>query len=249
MLIVEDNPDVANLIASVFREDFHIVIASDGKEGTEKAFEILPQLIISDIMMPETDGIELCRILKNDKRTAHIPVILLTAKYGDENKIAGIKTGADDYITKPFNIEILKEKAKNLIKLKQNIRAFYRKYDALNVKNTKIKGIEESFLNRIEEVLKDRLTQTDFNVENFAKAVGVSRMQLHRRIKEITGMTASEFIRTQRLKLAAFLLQQSDTDIAQVGYTVGFNSPSYFNKCFKEMYQCTPKEYVKRHKQ
>ncbi len=248
ILIVEDNPEVANLIASVFQDDFVTVKASDGKEGTEKAFEILPHLIISDIMMPVTDGTELCRILKNDKRTAHIPIILLTAKSGDENKIAGIKTGADDYITKPFNIEILKEKVRNLIKLKQRIRDFYRQYDALNVKNTPIKGVEESFLQRIEEVLKEHLTQSDFNVENFAKAIGISRMQLHRRIKEITGMTTSEFIRIQRLKLAAFLLQQSDTDIAQVGYTVGFNSPSYFNKCFKEMYQCTPREYVKRYK-
>ncbi len=248
LLLVEDDIEMQHFIASVLKESYTILTANNGKNGIDLAIKNIPDIIISDVMMPIKNGIELTKTLKTDERTSHIPIILLTAKVGKENKIEGIKIGADAYVTKPFNIEILQVKVNNLINLKQNIRDFYHKYDTLNVENTKIKGIEEHFLQSIESVLKQQLTQTDFNAENFAKAIGVSRMQLHRRIKKITGLTTSEFIRMQRLKLAAFLLQQSDADIVQIAYTVGFNSPSYFNKCFKEMYQCTPKEYIQLNK-
>ena len=211
----------------------------------EKALEQIPDLIISDIMMPEKDGIALTNELKNDERTAHIPIILLTAKAGDESKFIGIETGADDYITKPFDKKLLSLKVKKLIESRKNLQNRYSQELILTPKDIAITSIDEKFFEKVQTILDVKLVESSFSIEDFSKAVGMSRMQLHRKIKAITGLSASEFIRSQRLKLAAQLLKKSDINISQVGYTVGFNDHSYFTKCFKEAYKCTPTEYAK----
>lgn len=246
LLIIEDNADVRTLLKQTFDLSYNILTAPNGKKGVELALEHIPDIIISDIMMPEKNGIEVTNELKNDERTSHIPIVLLTAKAGDENELKGIEIGADDYITKPFNSKILTTKVSKLIQIRRKLQSRYSQEVILKPKDIAVNNIDEQFLEKVQTVLEDKLVESSFSIEDFSKAVGMSRMQLHRKIKALTGLSASEFIRSQRLKLAAQLLKKSDINISQVGYSVGFNDHSYFTKCFKEMYNCTPSEYAKR---
>ncbi len=248
LLIVEDNQNVSKLLNSLFNEKYQIINAKNGKEGINKALEHIPEIIISDIMMPVKDGIELTQTLKKDERTSHIPIILLTAKAGEENELKGIETGADDYITKPFNNKILISKVDKLIQTRKELRKRYRQELILKPKEIAISDPDVYFLQKVQDILDLQLVQNSFNVDEFSKAVGISRMQLHRKIKALTGLTASEFIRDQRLRLAADLLKKSDTNVSQVAYTVGFNDHSYFTRCFRETYGSTPSEYLKEKK-
>ncbi|NCP90434.1 MAG: response regulator transcription factor, partial [Flavobacteriales bacterium] len=246
LLIVEDNNDLRHLLKQTFEEHYTVISAPNGKLGIELALETIPDLIISDIMMPEKDGITLTNDLKNDERSAHIPIILLTAKADVESKFTGIDTGADDYITKPFDKKLLVLKVEKLIESRKKLQARYSQEVILKPKDIAFTNLDELFLNKVQIVLDNQLVESSFSVEDFSKAVGMSRMQLHRKIKALTGLSASEFIRSQRLKLAAQLLKQSDINISQVGYSVGFNDHAYFSKCFKDTYKCTPTEYAKK---
>ena len=247
LLIVEDNADLRTLLKQTFDTRYNVMTASNGKIGVELALEHIPDLIISDIMMSEKDGITLTKELKTDERTSHIPIILLTAKAEVESQFEGINTGADDYITKPFDKKLLKLKVEKLIESRKKLQLRYSQEVILMPKDIAITNLDEVFLEKVQVVLDQNLVESSFNTEDFSKAVGLSRMQLHRKIKALTGLSASEFIRSQRLKLAAQLLKKSDINISQVGYTVGFNDHSYFTKCFKEAYNCTPTEYSKQH--
>tara|TARA_R110000868_G_scaffold68570_1_gene202711 strand:- start:9443 stop:12400 length:2958 start_codon:yes stop_codon:yes gene_type:complete len=244
LLIVEDNADVRDYISKTFAPMYQIIEAKDGKMGIEKALEFVPDIIISDIMMPETDGFELCKTLKLDERTSHIPIILLTAKVGEEDQYKGLETGADAYITKPFKIKLLETRVQNLILSRKSLRERYSQEVVLKPKDIAITSLDELFLEKVQNVLDKKLTESSFSVEEFSKAVGMSRMQLHRKLRALTDLSASEFIRSQRLKLAASLLQQSDANISEIGYTSGFNDHAYFSKCFKEAYGCSPSEYI-----
>jgi signal transduction histidine kinase/DNA-binding response OmpR family regulator len=246
LLLVEDNDDVRQLLKQTFEGTYNIITASNGDKGIELAIEHIPDLIISDIMMPIKDGIELTERLKNDERTSHIPIILLTAKAGDNNKLTGLKVGADDYITKPFNSKLLTTKVEKLIENRRLLQQRYSQELILLPKDISVTNIDEQFLEKVQTILDDNLLESSFSVTDFSKAAGMSRMQLHRKLKALTGLTTTEFIRSQRLKLAAKLLQASDINISQVGYSVGFNDHSYFTKCFKDTYKCTPTEYAKR---
>lgn len=246
LLIVEDNDDLRQLLIQIFEAQYNIISAFNGKIGVDLALEQIPDLIISDIMMPEKDGISLTEDLKNDERTAHIPIILLTAKAEVESKFKGIDSGADDYITKPFNKKLLVLKVEKLIASRRQLQLRYSQELVLLPKDIAITNLDEKFLKKIETILEENLIEPSFNVTEFSDAVGMSRMQLHRKLKALTGLTASEFIRSQRLKLAANLLKTSDINVSQVGYSVGFNDHSYFTKCFKETYSCTPSEFAKR---
>tara|TARA_R110002049_G_scaffold122467_3_gene277329 strand:+ start:124 stop:3030 length:2907 start_codon:yes stop_codon:yes gene_type:complete len=247
LLVVEDNADLRTLLKQTFDTAYNVMTAPNGKIGAALALEHIPDLIISDIMMPEKDGIALTKELKTDERTSHIPIILLTAKAEVESRFEGIETGADDYITKPFDKKLLKLKVKKLIESRKKLQLRYSQEIILRPKDIAITNIDERFLEKVQVVLDENLVESSFSIEAFSKAVGLSRMQLHRKIKALTGLSASEFIRSQRLKLAAQLLKKSDINISQVGYTVGFNDHSYFTKCFKEAYNCTPTEYSKKH--
>ncbi len=246
LLVVEDHAEVRELLRKTFTKDYNVITASQGEEGLEKALEYIPDLIISDIMMPVKDGIALSKELKSDERTSHIPVILLTAKAGEENELKGIETGADDYMVKPFKRNLLRSKVEKLIALRKQLQNRYSQEVVLKPKDIAITSIDERFLERVQQVLDQNLVESAFTVEEFSRAVGMSRMQLHRKLKALTGLSATEFIRSQRLKLAAQLLQQSDSNVSQVGYAVGFNDHSYFTKCFRELYHMTPSEYAKK---
>jgi len=245
LLVVDDNVDVRDYLFSIFKEQYTIISAKNGQEGIDLAIEHIPDIIISDIMMPIKNGIDLCNTLKVDERTSHVPIILLTAKAGEENEIEGITTGADDYITKPFNEELLKLRVEKLIESRKKLQHRYSQEVVLRPKDIAITPVDEQFLERLQNVLDTKLIESSFSIEDFGKALGMSRMQLHRKLKALTGLSASEFIRYQRLKLAAQLLKKSEIKVSQVGYSVGFNDHAYFSKCFKDIYHCTPSEYVK----
>ena len=245
LLIVEDEPDIRAFIISIFNKEYQISEAENGKIGVEKALKDIPDLIISDIMMPEVDGIELCNTLKTNELTSHIPIILLTAKVGEENEIEGIKTGADAYVTKPFNNEKLKIWVEKLIENRRQLQKHFSKTLSINPELA-ITSTESDFLKHLQKVLDKHITDPEFKSEGFCKLMHMSRTQLHRKLKAITGMSASEFVRSQRLKLAINLMEKSDATISEIAYQVGFNAPSYFSKCFKEVYNCTPNEYLSK---
>jgi len=194
-------------------------------------------------MMPEQDGITLCHDIKTNALTSHIPVILLTAKVGDANEIEGIKTGADAYVTKPFSSEKLKIRVEKLIESRFKLQKHFSNTLTINPELA-ITSTETEFLKRLQTTLDQHITNPDFNSEGLSKQIQISRTQLHRKLKAITGMTTSEFLRSQRLKLSLELLKTSDATMAEIAYQVGFNSPSYFTKCFKDVYGCTPNEYL-----
>lgn len=246
LLIIDDNADIRSYLSDLFKNTFSIFEATNGQEGVEFAFEYIPDFIISDLMMPVKSGIELCNELKSDERTGHIPIFLLTAKAGEENEKEGIISGADAYITKPFNEELLILKVNKLLENRKKLQDRYNHEGFLNPKDIAANSMDELFLERVIAVLKDKLIESSFNTEVFGIAIGMSRMQLHRKLKALTGLSTSEFIRSQRLKLAVQTLRKANINISQVGYSVGFNDHAYFSKCFKETYHCTPSEYVNK---
>jgi len=244
ILIVEDNADVRQFIATEMGKHNQIYTAENGLQGIEKALELVPDVIISDVRMPLCDGIELCNTLKNDERTSHIPIVLLTAHLGEENELEGLRSGADDFITKPFKLRILEKRIENLIKTRRALRNRYSQEMVLQAKDIAITPTDEVFLNRLQKALDDNLSNPQCNAAFFCKELGMSRMQLHRKLLAFTGLSTTAFLRSQRLKQAAHILRTSDATVNEVAYTVGFNTPSYFIKCFKEAYKKTPSEYL-----
>ena len=245
LLIVEDNPDMRHYIKTNFENTYQILEAEDGERGIQLALDNIPDLIISDVMMPNVGGIELCTTLKSDVKTSHIPIILLTAKVGDENVLGGLKSGADDYIVKPFNAQALSVKVENLIKLRRNLQEKYQKELVINPLNLVFKSEDEKFANTLQEVLDKYLPDPEFSVDQFCSKTCMSRTQLHRKLKALTGLSATAFIRSQRIKLAANMMLNPDVAISDVCYATGFNDTSYFSKCFKEIQGQTPSEYIK----
>lgn len=246
LLLVEDHHEVRSFIKTILQSEYQILEAANGKTGLDLALEHIPDLIISDVMMPDIDGIGLCAKLKTHEFTSHIPVILLTAKAGEENVLTGFESGADDYITKPFSATLLKVRVQKLIELRRTLHKRYSSEIILKPKQIVVSSTDEQFLQKVQQILDSHLTNSDFTVEIFASEIGMSRMQLHRKLKGLIGLSATNFIKSQRLAMAAGLLSKSDANISEIGYLVGFNDPSYFSKCFKETYQCTPTEFAAR---
>ena len=244
ILIIEDEKDIRNFIKENIGTECNIIESSNGKDGLKKSIEYIPDLIISDIIMPEINGIDLCKNLKTDERTSHIPIILLTAKSSMENKLEGLETGADDYLTKPFNISELQVRVSNLIDQRKKLRERFRKEILLEPKEIAVTTADEKFLYRISNLIEKHIADYNFSVDIFAKEMGMSRMQLHRKLHAVSGQSASDFIRNFRLKRAAKLLQGNYGNIAEVAYDVGFNNPSYFSECFKKLFGSLPSEYV-----
>jgi len=244
ILLVEDNPDMRLYIRDCFNEQFNILEAADGKSGFETATNEIPDIIISDLMMPKMDGIELCNKLKTDERTSHIPVILLTALSSVDDRIRGLETGADDYIAKPFNREELVTRVNNLTDQRRLLRERFGKEVKIQAKDIAVTSADEKFLNKLISYIENNLANPDMNVDSLIEEINLSRSQLHRKLKALTGLSATEFIRTIRLKRAAQLLEQHHGTIAETVYAVGFNSLSYFSKCFQKQFNMTPKEYI-----
>jgi len=244
LLLVEDHAEVRAFIKNSLMQKYKIVEAKNGKEGIEKALEQVPDIILSDVRMPILDGIELCNTLKTDERTSHIPIILLTAGTGEENELKGLQSGADDFITKPFKLQVLEKRLANLIEVRKALRNRYSQEFILKPTDISITSTDETFLNKVQRIIDSDFENPDFNAVTFSKKIGMSRMQLHRKLLAYTGLSTTGFIRSQRLKQALHILKTSDATINEIAYTVGFNTPSYFIKCFKETYKKTPSEYL-----
>jgi len=246
ILVIDDNKNIRDYLGSLLNEGYSILESIDGKDGIKMAINHLPDVIISDVMMPHINGIELCNILKNNELTSHIPIILLTAKSGDFNEISGLQSGADDYITKPFNPKTLQIKINNMVESRKSLQERYKKDVIFKPKDIAITSSDEIFLNKVKKVLDKHLNNPDFNPELFSNEMGLSRMQLHRKLMAFTGLNTSAFIRSQRLIQAIQILKTSNHTVNEVAYMVGFNTPSYFIKCFKETYGKTPLDYINK---
>lgn len=245
LLIVEDNAEISAYIQQVFTDQYQILTAEDGIEGLEKAKKHLPQLIISDVMMPRMDGITFCNKLKKDFEISHIPIILLTARTASIFKIEGLKTGADDYVTKPFDPEELRLRARNIIQTRQEIRDKFSRVLTFNPKEISITSADEEFLENALKIAEENIENYEFNVVQFAKDLAVSRPLLFTKLKALTGQTPNNFVKTIRLKRAAQLLKTQKLNVSEVAYKVGFKDPKYFRKCFKEQFKEVPSEYGK----
>ncbi len=222
-------------------EDYLVEEAINGEQGIRKAENIIPDLIISDMMMPKMDGNEMTRILKNNEKTSHIPVILLTAKAGQENKIEGLETGADDYITKPFDIEELRVRIKNLINIRKKLQERFSKAEyLLNPQGKKFQSMDEQFMTKVLKVIGEHISEESFKIEELGTEVGMSRTQFYRKLKAITGMPASTYLRTVRLTRAKKMIEKNQGNISEIAYSLGFSSPSYFTKCFRKEFGYPP---------
>lgn len=246
VLVAEDNADLYHYIKNALKDYCDCIPAINGKEGMSKALAIIPDLVITDVMMPEVDGLQFCHQLKTDERTSHIPVIMLTAKAGQSSKIEGLKTGADDYISKPFDMEELKLKIQNLIALRNSLRIRYTKKGGVEPGEIAVNSLDEVFLKKILTLIEEKMTDSTFSVERLVDESGVSRMQLHRKLKALTGQSAGDLIRTLRLKRAAQLLRKNSDIISQIGYQVGFSDHSYFARCFRRQFGMSPSDYAAR---
>jgi signal transduction histidine kinase/DNA-binding response OmpR family regulator len=243
ILVVEDNADVREYIKDSLGEEHRIEEAVNGEQGKRKAEEIIPDLIISDIMMPKMDGNELTRLLKNNEKTSHIPVILLTAKSEQESKIEGLVTGADDYLTKPFDTRELLVRIKNLIDQRRKLQEKFRREIIVNPGDITVTSIDEQLLQRAIDTVENNISDPAFDTTTMTKEVGVSRKLLHTKLKALTGQSTGEFIRTLRLKRAAQLLQKGYGNVTQVAYDVGFQNLSYFAKAFRRQFGQSPSQY------
>jgi CheY-like chemotaxis protein len=244
ILVVEDNPDVRKYVREPLESLYTVIEAKDGKEGIARAKEIIPDLVISDIMMPEADGYELCRVLKNDMGTSHIPVILLTAKASEESMIQGLETGADDYITKPFNQKILCVRIKNLIDLRRQLQLKIQRQKMLLPAEIDVSSLDEKFLKEFQEIIEKNLSDPDFNIEELCKQLYIARATLFRKVQAMTGDTPNQFIQSYRLERAAQLLKANFGNVTEVAFAVGFSNSAYFTKCFREKFHQLPSSFL-----
>ncbi len=240
LLIVEDHQDLRDYIVQQFQSDYQILEAANGMEGEEMAMERIPDLIISDVMMPGMNGYDLCERIKKDERSAHIPIILLTAKSTPENKLHGLKKQADDYLIKPFDSEELRIRVSNLITQRKQLRAKFSQSKYISPKDITVNSVDQIFLENLLAIIEENMSNENFAVEEMSKSIGMSRSQLHRKLKALTGQSASIFLRNIRLKRAYQLLEQSAGNASEIAFQVGFSNPNYFFKCFKATYSLTP---------
>jgi CheY-like chemotaxis protein/AraC-like DNA-binding protein/two-component sensor histidine kinase len=245
ILVVEDNADVREYIKDSLGNTFQIEEAANGESGVEKAKELIPDLIISDIMMPKMDGNELTRRIKNDERTSHIPVILLTAKSELESKIEGLETGADDYFTKPFDTKELQIRIKNLINIRKNLQEKYSNQELYwKQDRKKLSPLDEKFISRVNEIIEKHLSEDKFSIEEFNDEIGMSKTQIYRKLKALTGKSPSRYIRSFRLQKARCMIKEKQGTISEIAYSVGFSSPQYFTRCFKEEFGILPSDLI-----
>ncbi len=246
MLVVDDNADFRNFIASIFTNSYRILTAGDGEEALKVTLNKMPDLIISDVMMPKMDGYDFCRKVKEDIRISHIPIILLTAKTGDENKFAGLKAGAEDYISKPFKMELLELKVSRIIERQQQTHENFRQKVDITPSEVEVTSMDEKFVKKAVKLVEENMNNPDFLVEDLCREMGMSRVYFYKKISTLTDKTPSEFIRFIRLKRAASMLEKSQLYINEVAYRVGFNDVKYFRKYFKDEFGVSPTDYKKR---
>lgn len=244
VLVIDDNADIRSYVRGLLHTDYTVIEAADGSEGIRKAMKYVPDLIISDVMMPGIDGIECCRRLKSELQTCHIPVILLTACSLDEQRIQGYDGGADSYISKPFSSQLLLARVRNLIDSHRRLKQFFG--DGQTLAKEDVCDMDKDFVEKFKTLIEAKMGDSNLNVEDLGKDMGLSRVQLYRKIKSLTNYSPNELLRIARLKKAASLLASSDMTVAEIGYEVGFSSPSYFTKCYREQFGESPTDLLKR---
>ena len=246
MLVVDDNEDFRHFITALFNDAFRMLEAPDGEVAFKLILDRVPDIIICDVMMPKVDGLELCRLVKHDMRISHIPIILLTAKAGDENKYRGLEAGAEDYIAKPFNMEMLTLKVNNIMERQRKTRDQFRKKVEVTTAEVEITSLDEKFVRKAVTLVEANISNPEFLVEDLCREMGMSRVYFYKKILALTDKTPSEFIRFIRLKRAADLLEKSQLFVNEVAFQVGFNDPKYFRKYFKDEFGQSPNEYKKK---
>jgi len=247
VLIVEDNADVRTYVRGFLEKQYTVEEAENGKAGLEKAREMGIDLVISDIMMPVMDGVQLCRELKGDDRTSHIPVVLLTARATPEGKLEGLDIGADDYVVKPFDARELMARVKNLIDTRRKLWEKYHRQVTLGPTDIPVASLDERFLKRLAEHIERHVADAAYDTEAVARDMCMSRMQLNRKLNTLTGKSTHEVVREFRLQRAAVLLRSHAGNISGVAYDVGFNSLSHFARAFRERFGVVPSEFVELH--
>jgi signal transduction histidine kinase/ligand-binding sensor domain-containing protein/DNA-binding response OmpR family regulator len=245
LLIVEDSKEVQNYLDDLLNSGYSVSTAMNGVEGLKLAQEKIPDLIISDVMMPVMDGFEFCQKIKTDERTSHIPLILLTAKATSKDKISGLETGADDYIMKPFEANELKVRIRNLIEQRKKLREYFKKQGAFDITEAKVTSVDKKFLEKINSIINDHISDGGFSVDAFADETGMSRSQLHRKLVSLIGESPGDLIRRIRLAKAAKLIEQNFGNISEIALEVGFNNPANFAQSFKKQFGVSPTEYKK----
>lgn len=244
ILIIDDNESIRQYLNRLLRDNFYVIEASNGLDGVKKALQYIPNLIISDVMMPGIDGFECCRRIKKEVQTCHIPIILLTAYSMEENHIDAYEAGADSYISKPFSSDVLMARIRNL--LDSRVRIKTGSDDILTLQDQSVEDMDREFMSRFKTVIDKNISNSELTVDEISEMLGMSRVQLYRKTKMLTNYSPNEYLRMRRLKKAQKLLLTTELTIAEVCYETGFNTPSYFTKCFREYYNELPSDYVKR---
>lgn len=243
ILLVDDNDDFRYFMIDTLKNDFSVIDATNGKEAWEKIIASSPDIIISDVMMPEMDGYELCAKVKNDLRTSHIPIILLTAHTAKEQELHGLETGADDYITKPFHFDILLLRINKMLELRSYRQKKFKNQMEIQPAEITITPLDEKLIKQAIKLVEAHIADSEFSVERLSKELGISRVHLYKKMISITGKSPIEFIRIIRLKRAVQLLRESQLQISEIAYQVGFNNPKNFSKYFKEEFDVLPSQY------
>ncbi|MDR2498459.1 MAG: helix-turn-helix domain-containing protein [Tannerellaceae bacterium] len=246
LLIVEDNRELCNLLAARFKDAYTILEAHDGSEGLETALREIPDFILSDVMMPRLDGIQMSRKLKSDIRTSHIPLILLTAKSGDDSKMEGLAAGADDYIVKPFNHEMLEIKMRNLLETRNRNRQLFNEQIRIEPSRITVNSLDKQLIRKAIDYTEANLSNPNLSVEELSRELGMSRVHLYKKLLSISGKTPIEFIRIIRLKRAAQLLRESQLSVSEIAYETGFNNLKYFRKYFRDEFGLLPSQYSRK---
>ena len=245
VLLVEDNSGVADLIKSILKDRYEVEWALDGNEGISYAIHHVPDIIITDVMMPEKDGFEVAQALKEDIRTSHIPIIMLTAKADFDSKMEGLNLGAEAYLTKPFEKEELLIRIEKLLALRNQLQAYYSGQHGEGEDSIAPPTLEQAFVQEIEEYIFNHLSESNLTVQGMARKFNMSEIQFYRKLKALTGNSPVQFIRKLRLEEAIQLLQSTTLNISEIAYKVGFNDPNYFTRVFKKVYGKVPGEMRK----
>jgi DNA-binding response OmpR family regulator len=244
ILIAEDNDDLRFYLKDNLSSQYQIYEAANGEDALKMIMKIVPDLIISDIMMPVMDGMELCKRVKSDRAVCHIPFILLTAKSSENQQLEGIEIGADDYIVKPFNFQILDAKIANIISLRKNMRQLFNNKLHIEPHDITVTSLDEQFMRKVLELVEKNISSTEYTIELMSRDLGMSRTLLYKKILALTGKPPLEFLRSLRLKRAAVLLSKSQMNVSEIAFQVGFNDPKYFSKHFKNEFGVLPSKYV-----
>lgn len=244
VLVIDDNQDVRDYVRALLHGKYTVIEASNGQEGIQQAMKYVPDAIVCDVMMPVMDGMECCRRLKSEVQTSHIPVMMLTAYTMDEQKVKGYECGADSYILKPFSARLLLVRLRNLIDNRRRLQSFFA--DKTSLRKEPIADLDKGFVEKLRTLIEEQLSNSDLRVEDLGDKIGMSRVQLYRKAKALTGYSPNELLRIARLKKAASLLASTEKTIAEITYEVGFSSPSYFTKCYKDYFGESPTDFLKR---